>query len=199
MAPSEQGPRLEPPGSGVPRRERVVGRRLLLPAYRLLLAWDRAPNLMERQGRALERLAEGIPPQRLTERVLIPRQTGLEDSSRHHSYAMVLEHLAIVGGTVARIIGELTHGHVPEGSVSTADLKPAEGTPLEAARRAFGAMLVEYRQVVLDPTADRQSPVRYAHPWFGPLGAHAWVCFAPFHQAIHLRQARRICRQLEGV
>lgn len=198
MAPTEQDPRLGPPGAGVPRRERFVGGRLLLPAYRLTLTWDRAPELLERQGRALESMAEGIAPDRLTERVLIPRQIGLEDSSRHHSYAMVVQHLAIVGDRVASIVAELTHGHVPEGGVSTAELKPAESTTLEAAQQAYRTMLREFRRVVQDPTADRLTPVRYAHPWFGPLGAHAWVCFAPFHQRIHLRQARLIRRHLEG-
>ena len=30
----------------------------------------------------------------------------------------------------------------------------------------------------------------------GPLTARQWICFLPFHQRIHIQQARRILREL---
>ena len=45
----------------------------------------------------------------LTEAVLVPPQIGLEDSSRFYSYAMVLEHLTIIGNAIGRIVVELSY------------------------------------------------------------------------------------------
>src|SRR5262245_3784514 len=187
-------PRLAPPGAGVPALERFVGKHLLLPRLCRRLSWDDAPALLERQGIELLELAGGRSEARLTERVLVPRQRGLEDSSRFHSFAMVIEHLTIVGRRTTGIVRDLTHGRLPHDPVRTAELKPSGALSLAATVCDYRAMLVEFREAALEQTADRTSSLRFPHPWFGPLSAHTWLCFAPFHQTIHLEQARRIVR-----
>ena len=194
--PAEPVPKLAPPGAGVPWWQRLAGKYVLLPGYCLRLSWERAPVLLERQGRVLLDLGREHTEAELTRRVLVPPQIGLEDSSRHASYTMVLEHLTIVGGRLTEIVFELTHGRRPSGAVRTADLKPRGDLTPPQAVDAYRAMLASFRQRALEQAGDRASPVRFEHPWFGPLDAYHWLCFAPFHQTIHLVQARRIVARL---
>jgi hypothetical protein len=188
---------LLPPGAGVALWQRLAGRYLLLPAYGAALSWERAPALLERQSVRLLALARGEHAARLERPVLVPRQIGLEDSSRSHSFAMVLEHLVIVGDRVAEIVVRLSRGEHRGEPVRTADLKPRGGLSADRAAADYGAMIERFGRRVATEVVDRGSPARFAHPWFGALRAYQWLCFAPFHQAIHLRQARAILRALE--
>lgn len=152
---------------------------------------------MVRQGAELIGLAEGLSGPLRQRRVLVPPQIGLEDSSRFHSWAMVIEHLTIVGNDIAAILEDLTRGRVPPGVVRVESLKPRGGIDAPIAVEEYRTMLLQMRQIVLNPRSDWSGRARYVHPWFGPLGAKQWACFAPFHQAIHLKQARRIRRLLD--
>jgi hypothetical protein len=184
-------PRLVPPGAGVPRWQKLAGRCVLLPWYGRL-SWDGARDLLDREGHALARMSHGRGDTELARRVLVPPQIGLEDSSRFWSYAMVLEHLVIIGDRVLEILVELTHGRAPRGVVSTADLKPAGAAAPREAIESFLRFLERLRRVTADPTVDPDVPLRFPHPWFGPLRARQWLAFLPMHQRIHIRQARRI-------
>jgi len=151
---------------------------------------------MERQADRLFRSAAGLTHAQRVRRVLVRPQIGLEDSSRYHSWAMVVEHLTIIGGALADVVLELTHRRVPGGKVSTAALKPRGGIDAAQAEDGYRRMLQRFRRVILEECDDWRSPTLYPHPWFGPLDARQWVCFAPFHQTIHLKQARRIRRRV---
>jgi hypothetical protein len=189
-------PDLAPPGAGIPALQRWVGGHVLLPRYCRRLTWEGVPDRLEAQGQALQASLRGCSPEELARRVLVPRQIGLEDSSRWHSAAMVLDHLAIVGTRVALLVRALTHGVQPPGALGTAQLKPEPDVPPAEAARRYVAMLVEFRARTIDDGGDRDTPLRFSHPWFGPLSAFQWMCFAPFHQEIHLRQMRRIVERL---
>lgn len=152
---------------------------------------------MEEQGAELIELGERLPAPLQTRRVLVPPQIGLEDSSRFHSWAMVLEHLTIVGNDIAAILGDLTRGKTPPGVVRVEDLKPRGRIDALTSVEQYRAMLIRVRQIMLNPQSDWNSRARYVHPWFGSLGPRQWACFAPFHQTIHLKQARRIARLLD--
>jgi hypothetical protein len=188
----EKPPQLAAPGAGVPAYQRLAGKYLLLPIWCRIAPPQRAPAVMERQAALLVDLAGGFSEAWRVRRVLVPPQLGLEDSSRFYSWAMVVEHLTIVGNALAGVLAELTLGRVPEGEVSTAALKPQGGVESARALAEYRAMLRRFRGVVEAPEARWDAAVRYGHPWFGPLGPRAWASFGPFHQAIHLRQARRI-------
>jgi hypothetical protein len=192
MSAERRIPDLAPPGAGVPWWQRLGGKHLLLPAYCRRLTWDGAPDLLEAQANRLLTAATEFTEEQLTCRVLVPRQIGLEDSSRFYSYGMVLEHLTIIGGHVGRIVVELTHDRVPRGTIRTADLKPEGETSFSESALLYLKMLAGFRQAALELTEDRNAGGRYAHPWFGPLDAYQWLCFAPFHQEIHIKQAARI-------
>jgi hypothetical protein len=185
--------KLAPPGAGVPWWQRLAGKYFFLPYYTSMLSWDRARDLLRREGEDLLRLADGRDPEQLVQRVLVPGQIGLEDSSRHWSYAMVLEHLRIIGESSAEIIIHLSHGRQPPvPPVDTADLKPAGEISAGGALAGFHGFLQEFHRSTRDEIGDRRSPARFQHPWFGPLTARQWICFLPFHQRIHIRQAQRI-------
>jgi hypothetical protein len=155
------------------------------------------PAAVERQARELLAIGDSMRPEDRERQVLVPPQIGLEDSSRHHSWAMILEHLAIVGDRTGALLLALTHGRVPEGTVGTAQLKPRPGVEADEARARYQEMLRRFRKTVLERCGDWSSPARCAHPWFGPMGARRWAAFVPFHQAIHLKQARRIRARLQ--
>jgi hypothetical protein len=147
---------------------------------------------MERQASRLIALGAELSPSQRVRRVLVPPQIGLEDSSRFHSWAMILEHLTIAGNGIAAILLELTHGRVPADAVRVARLKPSGGLDAAQAEAGYRTMLRHFRDVIMARDGAWDAGARHIHPWFGPLGARQWACFAPFHQAIHLKQARRV-------
>ena len=174
--------------------ERLVGKYVFLPRYCRRLTGETAPELFLNEGEGLFAQADGLSEARLTQRVLIPRQRGLEDSSRHWSYAMVLEHLRIMGGRTIEIVVELTHGRRPPGVLRTADLKPAGRQSSGEAIRDYRELLARVQRAIGGELGDRDSRTRFEHPWFGPLHAFQWLVFLPFHQRIHIRQAKLILR-----
>lgn len=189
---------LAAPGAGVPWWQKLAGKYLLLPYYSARFDWDQARDLLRDEGRRLLGVADALDEDILTQRVLVPQQVGLEDSSRFWSYAMVLEHLVILGSMASEIIVQLTHGTPPAGSLGTAELKPAGEMSANHARRNFSEFLERYHRRMTDDCADRASSTTAEHPWFGPLTARQWICFLPFHQRIHIRQARVVLRTLSS-
>ena len=185
-------PRLNRPGAGVPWWQRLVGKHVLLPRACARMTWTNVPDVMEGQARELLLLGEPLDEAARTRRVLIRPQIGLEDSSRYYSWAMVLEHLTITGRGTTAIVADLIDRRAPSTVVRTADLKPRGGLPSAEAIAGYQAMLAEFRRRTQVDEARRSSPLLHEHPWFGPLDVFHWLCFAPFHQSIHIRQARTI-------
>jgi hypothetical protein len=105
--------RLAAPGAGLPFLEHLISRYYWFPKFCKNTTWDQAHALFQKQGARLLQLARALPESQRTIRVLIPRVPGIEDSSRHWSVAMVLEHLMIVGKLMGEGIVELTHGPHP--------------------------------------------------------------------------------------
>jgi len=189
--------KLDAPGAGVPWWQRLAGKHVFLPWYCARLSWDGARDLLRKEGQDLMRLADGRDPADLVRPILVPPLIGLEDSSRHWSYAMVLEHLGIIGRQTGDIIAALSHGQQPTGSpLDTALLKPEGQLSGGGALADFHAFLEEFHRGMGSDVGNRRSRARFPHPWFGPLTARQWICFLPFHQRIHMQQARRILRRL---
>jgi hypothetical protein len=188
--------KLAPPGAGVTALERLVGKHWYLRRACARLSWEEAPRELAAQAGVLDGLAAGIDEERLLRPVLVPRQMGLEDSSRFQSYAMVLEHLTIVGRAVQSIVVDLTHGRTPAIVIRVAEVKARGGQPLEEVRANYRAMIEAFTGAIPRDVGDRHSTARHPHPWIGQLSAYQWLCFAPLHQQLHIKQARRICRRL---
>lgn len=131
-----------------------------------------------------------------SQRVLIKRLAGLEDSSRYWSVYMTLDHLRIVNDAVAETITALNAGHVPPGTASTAAVKPdpdVDSTVLPA----FEASCDRFEQLSLPPSSFSLNPC-YSHPWFGPLDAAHWHFMAGFHMNLHRKQMEKILAGLEA-
>ncbi len=191
MTDQSNGPRLAPPGAGLPRIEAWVSRHIVFPLASRLISWDGAAALFQKEGARLLALAELLPADVLQRPVLIRRVTGIEDSSRNWSPAMVLEHLMITGWGMADLTVALSHGRQPEMVVSTAAVKPAGGRG-EGIVAEYRAFLGEFARKIAGETGDRASRTRHVHPWFGAITARQWHALAAMHQRIHRKQMERI-------
>jgi len=188
-------PPLAAPGAGLPGPELFVARRLF--------AWKRRFGSREVSSRQFESeraaildLLAVIPEDLRGRRVLIPRLRGLEDSSRHWSVWMTLDHLRITNEAFGSVIASLAAGKIPPGKADTAAVKPTPfaGPEVEAAYEASCGNLV----AMVAGIADWKTAPRFPHPWFGPLDAAGWHALSATHLGIHRAQIAEIARRLPG-
>jgi hypothetical protein len=191
--PQSESPKLAAPGAGLPGIELQIARILFT-----LRAWthdrQRIDALFRRERSLIAELVKSCPAGSLGERVLIPRPRALEDSSRHWSVLMTLEHLRIVNLACASIIRELSEGRVPAGKASTADVKPSPDVT-ESVLTAYEASCDEVLAAVA-AAKDLDDPARFPHPWFGPMSARRWHVLAAVHLGLHRRQIEAILVRL---
>ena len=191
-SPSAQ-PLLAPPGAGLPAPELFVARLLFTMRYRITSRAGAEARIVAERVRIMA-LVHGCSPRQAAQRVLIPRPRGLEDSSRHWSVFMTLEHLRIVNTGVAATIHQLLAGRVPPGVVSTAAVKPSAGVD-ERVVPAFLDSCDDLLQAGKDaPTLVTKA--RHPHPWFGPLDAAQWQFLGGFHLGLHRGQIELIRKAL---
>jgi len=182
-------PKLAPPGAGLPTAELLVGR-LLFALRRMTSSRGQAHAHFQREREAIGALLQKCDAESGAQRVLIARPRGLEDSSRHWSVWMTLDHLRIVNLGIVRVIRALANGIVPDGQASTAAVKPnpdATATVAAEYESSCDAVLA----AAAEP-ASLDTSLRYAHPWFGPLNAAGWHVLAGGHMGIHRVQIERI-------
>jgi hypothetical protein len=184
-----QSPTLAAPGAGLPGIELQIARVLFA-----LRAWThnrrRIDALFQRERAFVADLVRSCPEGRLGERVLIPRPRGLEDSSRHWSVLMTLEHLRLVNFACASVIRELAEGQVPAGKASTAAVKPSPEVT-DAVLATYEASCDEVLAAVAS-ARDLDNAARFPHPWFGPMSARHWHVLVAVHLGIHRRQIEAI-------
>jgi len=186
-------PRLAPPGAGLPWLELKIGRWIFRRQAARSTPADTSRRLLAAKKAALERVA-GCNEADGRERVLIARIRGMEDSSRHWSVFMTLDHMRIMNTGVAGILLALGRGRPPERKASTANVKPSpEAGPSAAEAFAESCDAVERAAAKV---GDLRTAARYPHPWFGPLDAAGWYFMASFHTELHLRQLDAILRGL---
>lgn len=187
-------PTLAPPGAGIPAIERIVGRAIVA-----IRRWGGSRERFSAEFARERASIEGLysPLNNLTRgvRVLIPRLRGLEDSSRYWSVLMTLDHLRIVNTQIAGVIMSLVEGVVPPGKASTAAVKPDPDVG-PGVIETYEASCDQFLDLIASCT-NLDSPVRYAHPWFGPLNAAGWHAMAAMHMGIHRAQINSILKQLD--
>lgn len=123
----------------------------------------------------------------------------MEDSSRHWSVFMTLEHLTIVNRSVAAVITALGAGRTPPGAASTAAVKPSASAGPEVLEKFPASCEAVESAVAAIP--DLRTSRRYRHPWFGALDAESWHAMAGFHMRLHRRQILAILAapEAEGI
>jgi hypothetical protein len=188
-----EAPKLEKPGAGLPALELLLVRKAFSLAQ-WLRSDARATRRLEEEAQLVLALARKLSREDGMRRVLVPRLTGLEDSSRHWSAYMVVEHLCIVNGGIIAIV-EALRSEKPFGrEVKIEDVKPSPTAGPEVLSR-FSELTERYAEAIgagpLPKTKER-----HAHPWFGPLDAHGWHCLAAVHGALHRRQLEAILERL---
>lgn len=185
-------PDLAPPGAGLPTLERLLSS-AFLQSLRALLSKDALSRWLRRETEMALALAASLPDALASEPVLLPRVTGLEDSSRCWSANMVLQHLVIVD-TGIRQLAEALSGNTAFGrEVRIAEVKP---TPEAGAEQQglLRAAVDDYLRLVAT-LGDLRTPLRHAHPWFGELDLRGWHALAAMHTMAHRRQLQRIVAQ----
>ncbi|MDB6073440.1 MAG: hypothetical protein JWO89_1080, partial [Verrucomicrobiaceae bacterium] len=112
-------PQFDEPGAGLPWLELQLGKGLFALG-RWMGSKSSFTVRFQREREAIRALLSTCDTESCTQRVLIKRPPGLEDSSRYWSLWMTLDHLRMVNHGIARTIGALTKGLVPSGKASTA-------------------------------------------------------------------------------
>ncbi|WP_395740403.1 DinB family protein [Prosthecobacter sp.] len=188
-------PQLAPPGAGLPTFE-LWAARLFFTLKRWRGDRETFVRQFEQERATIRALVNTCPDAKRGERVLIIRLRGLEDSSRHWSVWMTLDHLRITNTGVVRVIHALTHGRVPPGQASTAAVKPDV--------KVTSAVEAEYERscdavlAAIAESSDLNTTLRFAHPWFGALNAAGWAAMAGTHLGLHRAQIQSILAGLSS-
>jgi hypothetical protein len=186
---------LAPPGAGLPIPELFIAR-LIFGLQSRTGNRDSFNARFAQERDAIRHLVDSCDPVSAATRVLIDRVRGLEDSSRHWSVWMTLDHLRIVNTGIVRTINSLTKEVSPSGQASTAAVKPnpsVDSSVREAYEKSCDAVLA-----AASAAPNLKTKARFAHPWFGPLDAHGWHAMAGAHMAIHRKQLERILKGLSA-
>ena len=190
---SPQEPTLAAPGAGLPLPELLIGR-MIFGFKRLTSSPEGVTARFQSERAAIRSLVDGVPEALRGKRVLIARPRGLEDSSRYWSVWMTMDHLRITNDAFAMVIQSLVNGVVPPGKVSTASVKP--DPQVTAAVDAAYEQSCDKLLQTLAACPDLATPVKYEHPWFGPMNARGWHVLSAGHMGIHREQLRRIAAGL---
>lgn len=186
-------PTLDAPGAGLPAAELFVARNLFAMKCKMGNREAFIDGFRDERNQIRD-LIKSCPLAQRDERVLIPRLRGLEDSSRHYSVWMTLDHLRMTNDAFAFFITELTQGRVPDMVVSTASVKPDP--------RVTEAIEADYEKScnalldTLKTAPDLKTEAEFTHPWFGPLNAYRWLALASIHMGIHRAQIATIIQDL---
>lgn len=187
---------LQPPGAGLPPIENFAAKVF----FRLKCAMtsdEKALRQFELESDTILNIADQADLNTIDEPILIGRLTGIEDSSRHWSVLMVLDHLIQTNRDMLNAIDALKRGIVPRGEIDVALYKPDPNVGTDVIDD-FRNSVYDYLEVVRAHVRNKglRTPLTFAHPWFGELNAHAWNCLAAVHTKIHRRQAYAIVARL---
>ena len=189
-------PKLAPPGAGVPWPQGLVLKYIIAPFIAGKTDWAVSEERFNKLTQKILKELEGLNDFEQSKRVLVPPQTGLEDSSRYWSISMVLEHLVIVGNGISYAISELTSDRIPQGKADTAAVKPIGAISASQSAAEFKKFAqIDYNNLV-SGLKNKKSNLRFKHPWFGNITAKQWFWVLAIHHRLHLKQIREIKKRL---
>lgn len=189
--------RLAPPGAGLPFHQRIMLRWYVFP----FIAKNADPGLSAKSFNVVYKKilesVKGLTEKQLNQKVLVPPQIGLEDSSRYWSIAMTLDHLLIVGKQIEKGVIELSNGRAIPVKVDIAKVKPTEKNSAEDMVNEFENFITESPHRIVEGAKNWESTMTHFHPWFGPFPLKGWYWLLGAHGGIHLKQIRAIKKQLD--
>lgn len=191
-----ENPKLDPPGAGLPWHQKLILKYYVGPFVAAKTDWNISEARFYRLTNQINTELEGLTEDQLQKKILVPPQQGLEDSSRYWSIAMALEHLVIVGKGIFYAINELSAHRAPFGKADTAAVKPLGKMSAQDTQLLFERFCTTDYKKMIDTIQDRNSDLKFQHPWFGPMNAKQWFWLLPIHHNIHLKQIREIKKSL---
>ena len=188
--------KLDAPGAGLPFHENAVLRYIIFPYRSATMSNQKALVIFDKLGRECLSIARSLNPDQLSRRVLIDRFPGIEDSSRHWSVALTIEHLLIAGQGMAGITESLVQGITELLEVKIQDVKPKGNIDPVVLLDSYQNLLDGFRARMTRLKGINTSTARHAHPWIGPLTARQWLVMNAMHNGIHLHQIKEIVKGL---
>lgn len=182
------------PATGISALERLIGG-LLIRRFTRATPPHSVPAKLRVQQQELASLVGRAGPGAQT-RIQIRRLRGLEQSSTNYSLAMIADHLARVNRDLAITITALARNQPSPIDVVIAHYKPDPAAVAADVLNGLDRSIRDLEAALADERAILASTLRHPHPWFGPLPAPTWAAFGPFHQELHLRQARLVAAAL---
>ena len=193
---SNAEPKLAPPGAGVPWPQGLVLKYIVAPFIAGRTDWAVSEERFDKLTLKILKELESLNDTEQSTKVLVPPQAGLEDSSRYWSIAMVLEHLVIVGNGISYAISELTSDRIPQGTADTATVKPIGAVSASQSVAEFKKFSQSDYKNLVAGLKNRNSNLRFRHPWFGMINAKQWFWVLAIHHRLHLKQIREIKKRL---
>ncbi len=189
-------PKLAPPGAGIPWIAKQALRFIILPLATKKMSKQNSFEVFHKEGSRILKAIHGRSAAELERRILVPPQRGLEDSSRYWSVHMALEHIMIVGNSIAGVIADLSNGRPHAIVADTARVKPLGEKDSAPVVAQFEAFMKEIQGRIESSIGDLNHPLKHKHPWFGPMNAQQWLWLIGTHQSIHRLQIQRIIERL---
>lgn len=124
----------------------------------------------------------------------IPRITGLSDSARRWSIAMILEFLTLVVSDYIRIVESLNRGVAPKGMFEL-DLYQPNASVGPEIRELYVESIEVYIQLInsqLQHVGRLDTSTYFSHGWYGQLNARQWNASAPFQASVCRRHAQKV-------
>jgi len=192
-------PKLQPPGAGLPWPQRVLLRYVVGPLVSKRVPLKKSRADYEKITQRLIEAIDRIPSELRQIKKLVPKQRGLEDSSRFWSLDGVIEHLLIVSQSIERGILELSEGKKPSVKADIAAVKPTHlrSDPFSEFKSYAPELLRRIDTKLSLDQMEKFSHITLNHPWFGELNARQWYWLLSVHQGIHYQQAIEIIKQLK--
>ena len=190
-------PKLDKPGAGLPLIELAIAKYIMFPFLYATTTPEKAVETFADESKRVLALSEKLQPNALSERKLIQRLSGLEDSSRFWSVAMAIQHLVIVGNGMRQVIAELSStGKTTRSPRGTADVKPDPAVDSKSAILSFEQMADQFLESAKRIDVNAFPAATFPHPWFGDLNARGWLVLSGVHTRIHRKQIEAIIAQL---
>lgn len=189
-------PKLAKPGAGLPFFEWAIAKYILLPRLFKNTNKEKALEFFSAEADKIIAISSNLDLEKLSQRRLIPRLAGLEDSSRYWSVAMTLDHLIIVSDSMRKLILGLSAGGRNFKRVGTADVKPDTNVEAATILSAFKEMTEHFVKDMSATNIDAFPDATHPHPWFGEQSASNWLTIAGAHMRIHRQQIEAIVSRL---
>ncbi|CAM3384899.1 hypothetical protein [Arcobacter aquimarinus] len=182
--------KLAPPGSGLPNFERLFIKNVLVPSIRILITWNIALYLLQRELKIIDKLVKSLDEELLIKKIIIDRTFAIEDDTRQFSINMVLEHLEIAGNKIKNVIETLSLEKEFIEDIKIENVKPKQNANNQY--KSFKNFYQEYISFIkaLDK---KQSQKKKKHPWFVEFNNYDWSVFMYMHR----RQIEAIIKEIK--